>query len=310
LLPVSSTILEDIIGGFRVHLSLPFRLFSQVVRLWLFDGATLRYMACPEQGVHAEDGSWHYHLSQVYELNNPTDKEEMQDDGWIDGSIGRYVYIPPAVVSRLLFNLKHAVFDDSQAPPPPSREESRTPSVSLSQQVEAQIQSEITNSTQFPTSDGVVVPSTPEEDDEEAEDEIRDDVPLSPIPSQHWHLPPPPLPQSVHNRDGTLQSAVHPSQATTASQASTIDRSNEHSLAIPESSSVSYLDYGESCVDVNIDQATAPSTRTTTTPPLHANREAAQGLLSRNHLLSDSLIRDDIEDPPEIWDTDDEERDE
>ncbi|KEY65883.1 hypothetical protein S7711_09390, partial [Stachybotrys chartarum IBT 7711] len=172
LLPVAPAVLARLVAGLQVHVALPFKVLAQVVRFWLFDGDILRYMACPAQGEPARDGdgAWRYHLGQVYELNNPVERADMLEEGWIDGSVGRYVYLPPAVVSQLLWNLRHAIFDDNEQPPdhaggsPPS-------SASLSQQIQAQIQSDMAHSTQFPTSDGILVPSTPDDDDDDDDDQ-------------------------------------------------------------------------------------------------------------------------------------------
>ncbi|KAH7312187.1 hypothetical protein B0I35DRAFT_436329 [Stachybotrys elegans] len=121
-------------------------------------------MARPRQpGARAEDGSWHYHLSHVYELNNPVEKSDMQEEGWINWPIPRYSFLPPAVVSQLMWNLRHAIHDDDVV----QDNATPTPSASLSQQIEEQIRSDIAYSTQAPPSDAVLVPSTPEEEEDE-----------------------------------------------------------------------------------------------------------------------------------------------
>ncbi|KOS23131.1 hypothetical protein ESCO_003737 [Escovopsis weberi] len=90
---------------------MPFRIPGQVVRFWLFNGSHLHYMACvrPAQACQFE---WAYAVDQIYELNNPVTHGDMRDEGWVNGQIKRYVYLPPAIVGQLLWNLKHAIFDD------------------------------------------------------------------------------------------------------------------------------------------------------------------------------------------------------
>ncbi|KAF4998795.1 hypothetical protein FDECE_11704, partial [Fusarium decemcellulare] len=198
LLPLSQDILDDVIEGFQVDLILPFKIPAQVVRFWLFDGELLRFLACADPGRVIEGPAWRYHLTQVYELNNPVEGDDMREEGWMDGDISRYVYLPPAVVGQLLWNLRHAIFgenasgggpsqsqvtvddqDDSgrvdlfansSQPLPKDKNPAPTPSMSVSQQVEAQLKSDIAHSTQFPTSDDILVPSTPEEENNNKQD--------------------------------------------------------------------------------------------------------------------------------------------
>lgn len=195
-----SSQLDDLISGHRVDLSLPFRIPDCAVRFWLFDGTMLRYMACVGAGVQAAN-QWMYEVGQMYELNNPLDKESIDDEEWFAKLPPRYGFLPPAIVSQLLSNLKHALFDTdednistqgtTQYPSSPviHRNSQRSPpkraaaaaagrnrttattvipsgsfsSASVSQQLEAQLRSETEQYTQIaPASDDdVLVPSTP-----------------------------------------------------------------------------------------------------------------------------------------------------
>lgn len=110
LLPISSDILNVIVDGSDTSLHLTYRVPDQVGRIWLFNHGLLRYMACVEPGK-ARDLGWDYHIDQVYELNNPIDEHDMQEEGWVNGEIRRYVYLPPAIVGQLLWNLRCATFD-------------------------------------------------------------------------------------------------------------------------------------------------------------------------------------------------------
>jgi hypothetical protein len=302
LLSVEPSILDRILEGYQTHVLLPFKAPVQAVRFWLYDGTLLRYMACPEAGERA-DGVWRYHLRQIYELNNPVDKEDMREDGWIDEEIGRYVYLPPAVVGQLLWNLRHAIFDDNvetaaqneeatspQQPKGKARALRGTksapsgktpdPSLSVSQQIEEQIQSDIAHSTQFQTSDDSRIPSTPDEEDVVPESPSAMPPPLRPTDDA--------APALVDN-----QTAVRPSQATTVSQASTYEMSSPSKLPPhmrhDSSSNLSYQDYGESVVAQLPSGVALPG--------------SSQILLSKSQMLSDSLLQDDRL-PPEIWDSD------
>lgn len=296
LLPVAPAVLDRLVAGVQVHVALPFKVLAQVVRFWLFDGDVLRYMACPAQGEPTLDGNgaWRYHLGQVYELNNPVGRADMVEEGWIDGSVGRYVYLPPAVVSQLLWNLRHAIFDDNEQPPdhaggsPPS-------SASLSQQIEAQIQSDMAHSTQFPTSDGILVPSTPDDDDDEEQDDDDQTTPTKAHPQPFRSSPRPPRRPPAHSP--LRRRPVRPSQATTASQASIADdqassHTPPHHLP-PSSSSLSFQDYGGSLALEHPPNALATTT------------SSSQALLTKSQMLPDSLVTDDPRNPQEIWDSED-----
>ncbi|KAH7013306.1 hypothetical protein EDB80DRAFT_709698 [Ilyonectria destructans] len=341
LLPLSPEMLADVLEGFSVCLVLPFKIPAQVVRFWLFDGTLLRYMACADAGrVEKGGGSWRYTLPQVYELNNPVDDDDMREEGWVDGEIDRYVYLPPAIIGQLLWNLRHALFSETDeevgamdAPSlPPSHssphcqdeEEEQvqllpsssapqprdkmpaptpTPSISVSQQVEAQLQSDIAQSTQVPTSDDILVPSTPEAE--------HHHVPSSPTPTRadpRTAIKPPPSrlpPLTPYNASSYRASrppinphpsgGVRPSQATTASQASTPDKSSATAAASrPPSypqlqSSSSILFHDDSPLHM---------------PPGFPLAPESSQLLTKSQMLPDSLVRDDALVPPEIWDSD------
>ncbi|KAI9151946.1 hypothetical protein HJFPF1_09163 [Paramyrothecium foliicola] len=305
LFTIEPSLLDSILEGFQTHILLSFKAPAQAARFWLYDGSLLRFMACPGDSERTDDG-WQYHLKQVYELNNPVDRDEMREDGWIDEDIGRYVYLPPAVVGQLLWNLRHAMFDndgaidskdqtalseehqssteESSLPPrtkSASGGKTPDPSLSISQQIEEQIQSDIAHSTQFPTSEDARIPSTPDAEEE---------VPSSPT------LMPPPLrssPQAPRHRE-TRYNTIRPSQATTASQASTYEAPSSASKLPPHlhqdsSSNLDYQDYGESVIGQLPHSLPAP--------------HSSQVLLSKSQMLSDSLLQDDGG-PPEIWDSD------
>lgn len=67
-------------------------------------------MACVQPG-EPNGSEWDYHIDQVYELNNPVEERDMQEEGWVTGQVRRYIYLPPAIVGQLLWNLRCATFD-------------------------------------------------------------------------------------------------------------------------------------------------------------------------------------------------------
>ncbi|KAM6477549.1 hypothetical protein HDV62DRAFT_199656 [Trichoderma sp. SZMC 28011] len=110
LLPIPSKILSSLIDGSKPLLHLPYRVPELVARFWLLDQETLRYMACVQPG-EPNGPDWDYHVDQVYELNNPVEERDMQEEGWVTGQVRRYIYLPPAIVGQLLWNLRCATFD-------------------------------------------------------------------------------------------------------------------------------------------------------------------------------------------------------
>ncbi|CAM1505702.1 Fc.00g113390.m01.CDS01 [Cosmosporella sp. VM-42] len=311
LLPLAEDVLSSVTGGYQVNLVLPFKIPAQVVRFWLFNGDRLRYMACAEPGER-DKGAWRYCLSQVYELNNPVKGEDMREEEWIEGEIGRYAYFPPAVVGQLLWNLRHPIFGDgsedededgedkeNEVPCPnlPVSASQRknptptpTPNLSVSQQVEAQLQSDITHSTQFPTSDDILVPSTPEAETQALPPPPRPSSTIKPPPP---HLTHPPTSYRASRQSTAHASTIRPSQATTASQASTPEKSYHRPLppAYSSSSILTFQDVGDSS-------------------PLRLPQSVQLGssqLLTKSQMLPDSLLRDDGRVPPEIWDSDEDE---
>ncbi|KAF3056064.1 hypothetical protein CFAM422_012906 [Trichoderma lentiforme] len=113
LLPIPSKVLSSLVNGSKPLLHLPYRIPELVARFWLLDQETLRYMACVQPG-EPNGSEWDYHVDQVYELNNPVEERDMQEEGWITGQVRRYIYLPPAIVGQLLWNLRCATFDRTE----------------------------------------------------------------------------------------------------------------------------------------------------------------------------------------------------
>lgn len=340
LLPIDQPTLSRIISGHQIDVALPFRIPVQVSRLWLYErGSVLRYGACIEPAEEAESDQyggrqWANRLSQVYELNNPLDAEDMCEEGWLDQNqdLGRYVYLPPAGVSQLLANLRHALFGDgdedtqeghdSQTPqqnaPEPVARHQRTScprpapipnssSCSVSEQVEAQLRSDIeyqtTRSSSQPQSPGradeILVPSTPIKGRTITSTPVKERTATS-TPRATARPPP-----------------VHPSQATTVSQVSTPERQStqrprpsQHQQPLappppppapagaPAQSSSSILTFPDH-------ESSPPSLLLQDSNNSGSAARWASQLLTKSQMLPDSLVRDDARVPPVIWDSDD-----
>lgn len=309
LLPITQEVLDGVLEGFQVDITLPFKIPTQVVRFWLFEDDILRFMACAEHGRVTAGPAWSYRLVQVYELNNPMEGDDIREEGWVDRVITRYSYIPPAVVGQLLWNLRHAIFRNAESqcqdqdqdqdgsgkvdlfinssqPMPAEAAPAPTPSISVSQQVEAQLQSDIANSTQVPTSDDILVPSTPE-----VERPSKTTPRAAQTASSPTTIRPPRFTASSFRAS---RPAVRPSQTTTASQASTPDG---------HSSYVSRTPAAHSSGSLGFDDGHGPSS------PIQMPQGYISGssqLLTKSQMLPDSLVRDDMRIPGEIWDSDDE----
>ncbi|KAF4122102.1 hypothetical protein GMORB2_7695 [Geosmithia morbida] len=162
LLRIPWSTIDRVAAGYEVDLVLPYKVLASIKRFWLVDeGSNLRYCACvepvEENSRHQEQQQqWRYHLTQVYELNNPLGEDEILEEGWMDKTRRqpRYVYLPPAGVSQLLANLRHALFgedgdddggDDDGAQGVESHVPSLAPSSSYSTslQVEAQLRGDM-----------------------------------------------------------------------------------------------------------------------------------------------------------------------
>ncbi|KAG5990456.1 hypothetical protein E4U43_004284 [Claviceps pusilla] len=343
ILPISPGSLESLITGHTIAVTTPFRIPSQVVRFWLLENHLLRYMTSVEPGKEQQrrrdpsgqspshQPTWQFHASQVYELNNPVQEQDMLEEGWIKGPIDRYAYFPPAVVGQLLWNLRHALFgaasEDSMSSPStlaqqvvPRHENhgpdmDRTPcratpspppaSMTVSQQVTAQIHSDMAASEDVsPSSPGSgQTPKSGLCSQEQEQEEEEEEEPQPPPPS----CVPPRYPQHT----------IRPSQATTLSQASTPEKSppqhhhhHHHHISktpihLPPVPPPPPLPPLFSASDNSI-HFLDPSD-TLSSLPIPSSMSSTSQLLTKSQLLPDSLIQDHAPPPqPEIWDSDDE----
>ncbi|KAI0188814.1 hypothetical protein EV127DRAFT_367630 [Xylaria flabelliformis] len=228
-----------------------------------------------------------YEILQVYELNNPVSLDEMKRKGWVKGAPQKYTYIPPAVVGELTANLRCALFEDK-----PQSQSAPHQGVSESQELKAQLQSDADYSTQHYSEEAMdeIIPAsqTPRKDSgsSKGETNTQDFVrpTLSRIFSTSSSTGLPPFPPSQRQRN-----LVRASQATTVSQASsspamTPGRTGHHPIPLSSSSP-------------------------TALRRIHSSLRSSQ-FPTTSQMLPDSLLNDDIQEPPPIiWDSADEHSD-
>ncbi|KAI3398001.1 hypothetical protein diail_9978 [Diaporthe ilicicola] len=155
---------EQIAEGVKTHEFRNYRIPQTVGRLWIYitrPVCALKYMATisaakipgeispDDSGVGNEDFNqgkglkFAYELKQVYQLNNPVSLTRMKENGWVEEAPAKYVYVPPAVLGELMGNLRCALFVE------PGEPQSSQVNMSVSQEVEMQLRSDIAHSTQL-----------------------------------------------------------------------------------------------------------------------------------------------------------------
>ncbi|KAM3561462.1 hypothetical protein MY1884_002372 [Beauveria asiatica] len=318
LLPLSHGTLANLLSGHQDAVVLPFKIPAQVVRFWILHDGVLRYLAC----VAATDGSsgggdfdprrdngcggrgvWSYRVAQVYELNNPAQEDDMRAEDWIHGPVRRYLYFPPAVVSQLLWNLRQALFaDPSEAV------------ITTTPRTAAAAAAALTSSSPLRRSSRLSTParSRQQQQQKQASSPLRY---ARPPPSTMPAPPPPARPARACKQHHTQPTHVRPSQATTASQASTVDipalpcvaaAAPDAAGVVPRraadgsSESLVFDDHGGSSIVMPFSGVSG----------LDGSIAASQ-LLTGSQILPESLVRDEEEQergaPEEISDSEEEE---
>ncbi|KAK0733257.1 hypothetical protein B0T26DRAFT_683280 [Lasiosphaeria miniovina] len=164
---------DAIVEGTKDHEFRNYKFPLQVCRCWIYvtrPVAEVRYMAvlgpAEEPGqIDSESGignaefnegtlgfNFAHKLVQVYELNNPVPLASMKDNGLGDNPPQKYRYVPPAIVGQLLANLRCALFaggDEDDEAGLEEWDEDGLGGVSISQELEEQIRSDIIQSTQM-----------------------------------------------------------------------------------------------------------------------------------------------------------------
>lgn len=310
--------------GYKSHEFRNYKILSTVSRIWIYVTSPiceLRYMAvigpAKQPGEIDDNGGvgnrefnagtaskFAYELLQVYQLNNPVSLATMKENGWVQGPPQKYTFIPPAVVGQLLGNLQRQLFPKE----PQSNFEECQGSMSTPQQIEDQLRSEIIHSTQLAPEghmDNAILLSSQGEAPrvqrtpaaKRTSDEVfaRPQLPASKSPAAVRTLPTFPQPLSLPslppNRD---VNPVRPSQATTASQASSPAVSPEKSFPRPAlltSSEPSFPDY--------LDDGS----------PVRFVAGQHYSIGSSQLRLPESLMVDDVRQPPDVRDSDEEDDD-
>ncbi|KAI3321208.1 hypothetical protein HD806DRAFT_503315 [Xylariaceae sp. AK1471] len=282
----------------------------QVSRIWVYitrPESQLRYMCIfgdPKTPGEIEDetgignvefnrgtmaAKYAYEILEVYELNNPVSLDEMKRNGWVAGAPQKYTYIPPAVVGELTANLRCALFAETT-----QSESGPRADVSESQELKAQLQSDADYSTQhYSEMTDEVVPASQSSPKNNASTAVVTD-------KRDFVRPPFPRVRSISSNQGSPQlpsqrqrSFVRASQATTVSQVSSSPAMS------PEKS-------GPRPILISSQTGSSSPTLLRRT---HSSLRSSQ-FPTRSQMLPDSLLNDDIHEPPPIiWDSADEHSD-
>ncbi|KAI0204555.1 hypothetical protein F4808DRAFT_413994 [Astrocystis sublimbata] len=229
-----------------------------------------------------------YEILQVYELNNPVSLDEMKRKGWVSGAPQKYTYIPPAVVGELTANLRCALFDDG-----PQSQRLPNQDASESQELKAQLQSDADYSTQHYSegNNDEIIPASqsPRKNSGDSSGTVgRDDSArpaLARVRSIQSNLGSPLPPQQ--------RSAVRSSQATTVSQVS----------SSPAITSPTRRSGRHNTINLTSSSPTRGLRHT------HSSLRSSQ-FPTVSQMLPESLLNDDIHEPPPIvWDSADEHSD-
>ncbi|KAK1755648.1 hypothetical protein QBC47DRAFT_380845 [Echria macrotheca] len=342
---IEPEIVEEIAAGKRDHEFRPYKFPSQILRCWIYTAlpvGEVKYMATLGQpkepgtiddlgGIGNADFNrgqtqhkFAYRLKQVYELNNPIPLSLMKKNGLGDGPPPKWTFVPPAIVGQLLGNLRRALFenDDELEEFNLLRDEDFDeldvePDVTISQELEEQIRSDIIHSTQMQmnhSSDTVQQDLIPAKQSRNSKSKTVSkaasgaSTPRQATETHEFALPPLPAPGTrsssrIRNQSQRQwgvaktpstgrRAPIRPSQATTASQAST-------AVITPEKSSVPRPMQGSSI----------PSDDLPDDGSLF--RFAGAGLLlgSSQPQILDSLLVDDGRPPPQVLDSEEEDDD-
>ncbi|KAI5866201.1 hypothetical protein GGS23DRAFT_374101 [Durotheca rogersii] len=243
-----------------------------------------------------------YEILQVYELNNPVSLDEMKRKGWVAAAPQKYTWVPPAVVGELTANLKCALFgaEGEEAHEADATVVPSSLGTTVSQELEAQLQGDLDYSTQHPSA---------EEDADEVVPSSQSPLKSTPKRTRSrggGHPFTRPARPSSSRRPGPASQAapappsqrrdsfVRPSQATTVSSpAVSPEMSLPRETALSREPSASVL------------HSSSPAPYRSTRHSLRSSQ-----FLTRSQMLPDSLVNDEIQEPPPIiWDSADEQSD-
>ncbi len=345
--------LAKVVDGTKNHEFRVWKIPSEVSRVWLYTTrpiSELRYMCVfgpPKEPGQVEDengvgnkafnqgktvGKYAHEILQVYELNDPVSLQDMIRKGWIKGAPQKYNYIAPAVVGELTANLRCALFGENQEEGPTEPSGSH-PNVTESQEIRAQLQSDVAYSTQHHHSDleDEVIPSSQKTQEPSPKyrgtsDETRVFArPALPKASSSsaaamtgasaQRLPGASDGLTSPREQQQQNSIIRPSQATTVTQMSS-------SPAVSPEKSLRHRRGGDAIMlsgDMTSPEqqylppqhSSSPTTRQQSSSrrrPHHSLRSSQ--FLTRSQMLPNSLLNDETREPPPIiWDSADEQSD-
>ncbi|OTA62416.1 hypothetical protein K449DRAFT_382413 [Hypoxylon sp. EC38] len=308
--------LEKILSREKDHEFRPWKIPPGVSRIWIYTTrphSELRYMCIlsnpkvpgeieDERGIgnaefnqEKKSARYAYEILQVYELNNPVSLNEMIEKGWLTAAPQKYVWVPPGAVGELTANLKCALFGNEEQDADAALVAS-SPIVTESQELKAQLQSDVAYSTQrhSPENTDEVIPSSqsPRRSTRKSNQTKNDEefakpaVPRLLSGSSAQSLP---GPSSQRPRG-----PVRPSQATTVSSPGVSpEKSLAQAITISSEPSVHTL------------HSSSPTAFRNARSSLRSSQ-----LMTRSQMLPDSLMNNEIQNPPSIiWDSADEQSD-
>jgi predicted transcriptional regulator len=285
---------------------------ESVHRVWIYitkPSSELRYMCIfgphktageiDEDGIGNADfnqgkklsSKYAYEVLQMYELNNPVPLDLMRKKGWPTAP-QKFAYVPPAIVGQLTSNLRCALWGDEAE----DGHIQSSPNFTESQELAQQIRSDIVHATQQGSSQHMeVVPSSqspPKSSRERTTPKnnvfARPALPNAPSASSARSLPTAPS-----QRSGGL---VRPSQATTMSQVSSSSQTHSPDRSVPLPPT--------RALPAQVSEGSSP------TSCRHRQQSSLRSsqFPTRSQMLPDSLLNDDIQEPPPIiWDSADDE---
>ncbi|KAI1777060.1 hypothetical protein F4818DRAFT_408959 [Hypoxylon cercidicola] len=306
LLPLHPEPLEQILSRTKNHEFRSWKIPPGVHRVWIYATKPLQkltYMFIvggpkvpgeieDEEGIgnaefnQGEKTQYAYEILQVYELNNPVSLNEMKQKGWCKTAPQKFSWLLPAVVGELTANLKCALFGDE---------------ATESQEIMAQFQDDVEYSTQHPSSEHVdeVIPSSQSPRrpaGKEAQPRVSNSFAKPAVPQPQ--LPAPsvqPLPAAAPTSQRT-RSFVRPSQATTVSSPAVSPQKSLRAAVLLSS-------------DAGNPHSSSPVLYRNARDNGSSSLRSSQ-FLSRSQMLPDSLVNDEIQEPPPIiWDSADEQSD-
>jgi hypothetical protein len=359
LVNISAETADRIATGHQDHEFREYKFPAQAVRCWVFIDlpvGQVKYMASlgppKKPGEIEENGvgnaefnqgesrfQFAHEILQVYELNNPVPLVEMKQFGLGQGAPPRWRYVPPAIVGKLLGNLRCALFGEgyledeedllvdedplleedpllAETQDGPAEEETDDADVTVSQELAEQIRSDIIQQTQVYSSHTMQHEVIPASQDLPTAAARRTStatpkraVTPSARPSSRIQAT---VPATARRSSSRIQSQKQRSQevqktpsrvrrqVVTASQATTASNAASPSVS-PEKSSVP-RPINDSGLSSSQTEGLGSDT------PIRLPNVGLSGGSSQGMML-DSLLVDDVRPPPEILDSDDDDDD-